>query len=428
MQVVIIGIAYMTPMTVFDTFGIVSGVTKGRVPLTYLFALIAILFTALSYGRLVRIFPNSGSAYTYTKSICGEKIGFIVGWSSLLDYILLPMINSLLAGIYLKSLFPEIPVWISISIFTALVTYINCCRIRVLANTNYFFVGLPMILMFAFIYIVVRDLIVTQGMEGVLTLKPLFNGDTSIIPLISGAAILCFSFLGFDAVTTLCGETDNPKKLIPRAIFITALCGGTIFFVAAWFIQLYYPNNSVFKNPTEALPEIALYVGGHIFQTLFLLAMLFNTFASALASHASASRLLLIMSKNNRVTSKVFAYVSPRTNTPLYSVLITGAISLSSILFNLDTGVSLISFGALVAFSAVNLLVVINFVVLDKQVKSIKQIIINILLPVAGLSSIGWMWFNLDRDAFILGSIWAAMGILWLIFHYVISKPILIVK
>lgn len=66
--VVMMGLAYMQPMTLFDTFGIVSGMTDGHVPTAYAFALIAILFTALSYGKLVRRYPSAGSAYTYAQN------------------------------------------------------------------------------------------------------------------------------------------------------------------------------------------------------------------------------------------------------------------------------------------------------------------------------------------------------------------------
>ena len=66
-QVVVMGLAYLTPMTVFDTFGIVSGVSNGHVPASYLLALAGVLFTAISYGKLVRQFPQAGSAYTYAQ-------------------------------------------------------------------------------------------------------------------------------------------------------------------------------------------------------------------------------------------------------------------------------------------------------------------------------------------------------------------------
>lgn len=424
-QVVIIGIAYMTPMTVFDTFGIVSGITEGRVPLTYLIALVAVLFTAQSYGSLVKEYPSSGSAYTYTKSIFGNIAGFMVGWSSLLDYMLLPMINSLLAGIYLQSLLPGVPVWVSILIFTMLVTFFNCCNIKLLANANFLFVGLPVLLMVVFIYLVVHDLSSAHGIQRVLTFSPLYNGHNSIMPLISGAAILCFSYLGFDAVTTLSGETRQPEKIIPKAIFYTALSGGVIFFVAAWFIQLYYPDNSAFKNPTEALPEIVLYVGGRLFQSIFLVAILCNTFASALASHASSARLLYIMGKENRITSPVLGFIHPRSKTPLYCVLLTGFISLSSVFFGLDTAVSLISFGALVAFSAVNICVIAKFAWREKKIKSARSLFNHLLSPGCGLISVAFMWLNLDHDAFVLGSVWAVIGLVWVIYSSVSKSSVM---
>ncbi len=425
-QVVIIGIAYMTPMTVFDTFGIVSQITEGRVPLAYLLAIAAVLLTAISYGRMVRLHPSSGSAYTYARNVCGNNTGFMVGWSSLLDYIFLPMINSLLAGIYLQTLLPQVPVWLSILIFTTLVTWVNCCNIKTLANANFIFVGIPVILMGVFVYFVIHNLLVEFGSDHIWTIKPLLNGNDSITPLISGAAVLCFSFLGFDAVTTMSDETRQPEYIIPRAIFFTALSGGAIFFVAAWFIQLYYPDNSGFKNPMEALPEIVLYVGGKLFQVLFLIAILFNTFASALASHASAARLLHIMGKDNPFTSRFFGYLHPKNNNPIYCVLLIGLVSLSSIFIGLNTAVSLISFGALVAFSAVNLSVMIHFAFNHKQISSLREIFINVALPLSGLGCVAIMWLNLDHDAFVLGSVWATLGIVWVIYCGCTKKEIVI--
>lgn len=372
-QVVIIGIAYMTPMTVFDTFGIVSNITEGRVPLAYLLALAAVLLTAISYGRMVRLHPSSGSAYTYAKKVCGNKTGFIVGWSSLLDYVFLPMINSLLAGIYLQTLLPDVPVWFSILVFTSLVTFVNCCNIKTLANANFIFVGIPVILMGVFIYFVIHNLLRDYGDSHIFTTQPLFNGHNSIIPLISGAAVLCFSFLGFDAVTTLTDETKSPVSTIPKAVFYTALSGGCIFFVAAWFIQLYFPDNS-----------------------------------------------------NNNLTHRFFGYLHPENKNPVYCILLIGLISLTSIFIQLDTAVSLISFGALVAFSAVNLSVIIHFAIVKKGNGGLKNIFHNIALPLAGLSCVAVMWVNLSFDAFILGLTWATLGLGWIVYCNFTKKEVAI--
>ena len=117
------GLAYAADDAV-RSFGIVSGLTDGHVATAYAFALIAILFTALSYGKLVRRFPSAGSAYTYAETI-SPAVGFMVGWSSLLDYLFMPMINILLAKIYFEALVPSIPSWIFVVALVAFMTISN---------------------------------------------------------------------------------------------------------------------------------------------------------------------------------------------------------------------------------------------------------------------------------------------------------------
>lgn len=126
-------------------------------------------------------------------------------------------------------------------------------------------------------------------MGTVWSLQPFISENAHLIPIITGATIVCFSFLGFDAVTTLSEETPNAARVIPKAIFLTALYGGLIFIVASFFMQL-FPTIARFKNPDAALPEIALYVGGKLFQSVFLCTTFVNTLASGPlhtpASHA----------------------------------------------------------------------------------------------------------------------------------------------
>ncbi|VFS17928.1 putative amino acid permease [Escherichia coli] len=69
------------------------------------------------------------------------------------------------------------------------------------------------------------------------------------IPMITGATILCFSFTGFDGISNLSEETKDAERVIPRAIFLTALIGGMIFIFATYFLQLYFPDISRFKDP-----------------------------------------------------------------------------------------------------------------------------------------------------------------------------------
>ena len=80
-SVVLFGIAYMTPIIVLGTFGILAQSTGGMVPAAYLAALVAMFFTAMSYGRMASAFPVAGSAYTYVRKAISPKLGFIAGWA-----------------------------------------------------------------------------------------------------------------------------------------------------------------------------------------------------------------------------------------------------------------------------------------------------------------------------------------------------------
>ena len=120
-------------------------------------ALAGVMFTAISYGKLVRQFPEAGSAYTYTQKSIGPH-GFMVGWSSLLDYLFLPMINVLLAKIYLSALFPEVPPWVWVVGFVTILTLANLKSVNLVANFNTLFVLVQIAIMVVFVILVVHGL------------------------------------------------------------------------------------------------------------------------------------------------------------------------------------------------------------------------------------------------------------------------------
>lgn len=245
--VVMMGLAYMQPMTLFDTFGIVSGLTDGHVPTAYAFALIAILFTALSYGKLVRRYPSAGSAYTYAQKSISPTVGFMVGWSSLLDYLFAPMINILLAKIYFEALVPSIPSWVFVVALVAFMTAFNLRSLKSVANFNTVIVVLQVVLIAVILGMVVYGVFEGEGAGTLASTRPFWSGDAHVIPMITGATILCFSFTGFDGISNLSEETKDAERVIPRAIFLTALIGGLIFIFATYFLQLYFPDISRLK-------------------------------------------------------------------------------------------------------------------------------------------------------------------------------------
>ena len=375
-QVVMMGLAYLTPMTVFDTFGIVSGISDGHVPASYLLALAGVLFTAISYGKLVRQFPEAGSAYTYAQKSINPHVGFMVGWSSLLDYLFLPMINVLLAKIYLSALFPEVPPWVWVVTFVAILTAANLKSVNLVANFNTLFVLVQISIMVVFIFLVVQGLHKGEGVGTVWSLQPFISENAHLIPIITGATIVCFSFLGFDAVTTLSEETPDAARVIPKAIFLTAVYGGVIFIAASFFMQLFFPDISRFKDPDAALPEIALYV----------------------------------MGRDNVFPERVFGYVHPKWRTPALNVIMVGIVALSALFFDLVTATALINFGALVAFTFVNLSVFNHFWRRKGMNKSWKDHFHYLLMPLVGALTVGVLWVNLESTSLTLGLVWASLG------------------
>ncbi|MGP7818358.1 APC family permease [Niallia sp. 01092] len=414
-QIVLMGIGYMTPMVVFDTFGIASELTNGHVPLAYLIALVAMLLTAVSYKKMIQVFPTAGSAYTYTQKTMNTHIGFVVGWSALMDYLFLPMVNALIFQIYLHSLFPSLPEWIWVVGFVFITTLLNLRSVNFTANFNTFLVLFQIIILVLFISVAIKGLFNGEGTGALFSLQPFYEKGLDISSLVAGATLMCFSYLGFDAVAMLSEETPNPKKTIPRAIFLTALIGGIMFTVTAYFIQSVFPSPSDFKNPEASSPEIVLYMGGVFFQMVFLAGGLAGVIASGISSHASVSRLLYVMGRDHILPKKVFGYVHSKLRTPVLNILIVGLVSLSAIFFDLGTATSFINFGALIAFTFVNLSVIAHFAVRKKKHKTTKELFNYIIMPLLGAGAIAILWLNLEKNSFIVGISWAVIGFVYLL-------------
>ncbi|MCA1176249.1 MULTISPECIES: APC family permease [unclassified Pantoea] len=414
--VVMMGLAYMQPMTLFDTFGIVSGLTDGHVATAYAFALIAILFTAVSYGKLVRRFPSAGSAYTYAQKAISPHVGFMVGWSSLLDYLFMPMINILLAKSYFETLVPGIPSWIFVVLLVAFMTISNLRGIKTVANFNSVIVVLQVVVMIVITGMVVYGVAHGVGAGTLTSSKPFWSENAHVVPMITGATILCFSFLGFDGISSLSEETKDAERTIPRAIFLTALIGGVIFIGVSYFLQLYFPDISRFQNPDSSQPEIMLFVAGKALQIGILIFSVVTVLASGMAAHAGVSRLMYVMGRDGVFPQRFFGFVHPKYRTPSLNVLLVGGVALLAINFDLVTATALINFGALVAFTFVNLSVIAQFWIREKRNKTLKDHLNYLVLPVLGALTVGALWINLEETSMVLGLVWAAIGIIYLAF------------
>ena len=423
-HIIIIGLAYIQPMTLFDTFGLVSEESHGHVPTSYIVALVAILLTSISYGHMIRRYPSSGSAYTYAQKSIHPNVGFMVGWSSWLDYLLSPMVNIILAVIYLEALFPNVNHWVWVLGLTAFMTGVNLRGARFVANFNSLIVLVQLAVIGYFTWMVYQLLAGGVNADGTLvnakyqlwSLEPFWNEMTFVAALITGATLLCFSFTGFDSLSSLAEETKDTEKTLPRAIFMTALFAGIIFIVSTYFMQIYFPNDpkTYFEDVAATQPDILQAVGGVAFKTIVLYFAIVTVMASGISAHAGVSRLMYVMGRDGVINKKIFGHISPKSFTPSYNILIVGAVALSAGFMSLDIVISMISFGALIAFTFVNLSVISRYALRDGRTKNLKDIVNYVIIPLFGFLSVFAMWLEIEDTALKYGLWWAMFGILYL--------------
>ena len=414
-----LGLGYMTPTVVFDTFGIVSQETGNVVPTAYLLALVVMVFTAISYGRMTRVFPSAGSAYTYTSETISPNLGFLIGWAALLDYLLLPLVNALIIRSYLYSFFPDVPQWIWVVVYVAAITAMCLFSMTNTSRVNMLLVVFEVVLIGVFLILAAKALMDGMGNGTIFSSQPAWHEGVELPLVITGATIVAFSFIGFDAITMYTEEAKD-AAIVPKAIVLALLIGGVIFLVSAWFTQSLFPDVSTFSEESlqnSSLPEIAFLVGGQLFKILLVSAAFAATVASSLASHASVSRLLFVMGRNGRgPIGRFFGYLHPSFQTPAYAVVFVGVVSLLAISFNLDFVASLINFGALIAFTFVNLTVIAYFAYRRREINGPGQIFRNIVLPVIGVLLTVLLWVYLSPESTRYGAIWFLIGIGVLLF------------
>lgn len=413
-----LGLGYMTPTVVFDTFGIVSGETNGVVPTSYFFALIVMMFTAISYGRMTRAFPSAGSAYTYTSETMSPKLGFLIGWAALLDYLLLPLVNALIIRSYMYSFFPDAPQWIWVVVYVAVITGLCLVSMTNTSRVNMVLVVFEVVLIGVFLILAGKALMDGMGNGTILSTAPAWHEGVSLGHVITGATIVAFSFIGFDAITMYTEEAKDAST-VPKAIILALLIGGGIFLTAAWFTQSLFPDISGFTEESlenSALPQIAFEVGGQLFKILLTAAAFAATVASSLASQSSVSRLLYVMGRNGHgPIGRFFGYIHPTFQTPAYAIIFTGFVSLFAIGLSLDFVASLINFGALIAFTFVNLTVIVYFAYRRRETHTPREIFRNIVLPGIGVSLTVLLWLYLSAESTRYGMIWFGIGIIVLL-------------
>ncbi|AHM75071.1 APC family permease [Yersinia hibernica] len=405
------GLAYMVPLGVFTTYGQVTVLSQGHLPIAYLVTVITILFTALSYCRMTNAMPLSGSAYSYVQRSFGGKTGFLVGWAQILDYLFLPILNYLVLGIFLHEAFPAIPAPVFIIASIISVSLLNILGVRLLTSVNFSLIAAQMIFIVLFIALSFSQ----ADLSPAALMKPLLVNAGDMSGLLSGAAVLCLAFLGFDAIATMAEEAHDAKRTLPRAILFTVISAGTIFIAVSYAAHLAYPDwKSLIPYQDTASLIISEHVGGKWMYNFFMATYLTGVYASAMTAQTSVSRIFYAMGREGVLPRKIFFHLHRRFHTPWRAILFVATISLLALFLDLNLVVSMISFGALGAFTFVNLSVIKHFIFNEKR-RGAAAMFKYGLLPLMGFVMSVWLWVHLEQRALEVGLLWLLAGFIYLL-------------
>ncbi|MFJ2285525.1 APC family permease [Pseudomonas iridis] len=414
-DLVVYGMIFMIPIAPFGVYGYVNAEAPGMVPLAYIIGMVAMVFTALSYGSMARAFPVAGSVYSYAQRGLNQHVGFIAGWLMLLDYLLIPPLLYVYAAMALNHLYPDIPKVGFILAFLVSATFVNLRGITFTARMNIVFLLAQLVVLGIFLFYAWTALH-NGGGNGELTLAPLYNPQTfNFALLMQAVSIAVLSFLGFDAISTLAEEIKgDPGRSVGKAALITLVVMGTIFVVQTW-IATDLAAGLGFKSADTAFYEIAELAAGSWLATLTAVATALSWgIAVAVTSQSAVSRLLFGMARDGKLP-KILARVHPKHNTPYMSIYLVAVLSLLiCYLFinSVDTLTSLVNFGALSGFMLLHL-TVINYY--WRRQKS-GQVVRHLICPVIGFIIVAAIMVNMGVDAQKLGLIWIALGLVYLFF------------
>jgi len=415
-NLVFFGIAYLAPTVIFNQYGVLTQITQGMMALSTLVTIVAVLFTAYSYSQMVKVYPVAGSAYTYVQRAVNPHLGFLTGWVVLLDYLLIPMVCYLTVGLYMNRFVPEVPVWVWIVISIVAMTAINIVGIQSTSRFN----TIIMVLQFAFTLLfigVVLKYIFDGGGAGTLASPENFYDpkDFTGSGLMSAAAIMAISFLGFDAVTTVAEETIKPEKNVGRAIFIICVSAGIVFTFISYIAQVAWPDAwKEMTDPMTGIFDLFEHMDKGYLANTFLVIDNFASLACALTATAAVSRILFGMGRDGSLPKKFFGYIHPKFKSPVMNILLVSGLSCSAIIFSEDlyAALSLVSFGALSAFTMVNLSVVFQYVIKDHK-RSPLDLVRYLIIPVFGMAISIYLFINIDITGKLVGGGWLLLGVIY---------------
>jgi len=385
-NLVALGIGAIIGAGIFATIGTAAAGDAQRpgagpaLMISFVLTAVVCAFSALCYAEFAAMVPVAGSAYTYSYATLGELIAWIIGWDLIIEYAIgnvavaiswANYFNTLLEGFGLK-----LPPWLAIDYHTAatkmpdlvahaphlgpipivfnlfaivivaVITIILVWGIRESAGFNFWMVAIKLVVLGFFVVASIKFVkpvnwhpFAPNGFHGIAT----------------GAAIVFFSYIGFDAVSTTAEEAKNPKKDMPIGIIGSLIVCTLIYAAIAAVFTGMIPYSALVKTlaseQAEPLTLAMKYVGqaGWMVGIVAFGSVVAHT-AVLLVFQLGQPRIFFAMSRDG-LLPKFFGAVHPRFKTPHVSTIITGVgVGVTAMFTSLDEMVDLTNIGTLFAF------------------------------------------------------------------------------
>jgi putrescine importer len=407
-DLILYGMIVIQPTAPMPVFGVMTQRAHGHAVTTVLIAMVAMLFTAISYGRMARAYPSAGSAFTYVGAEIHPALGYVTGWSMAMDYMLNPIVCTILCSKFALNFFPEVPYAVLVVVFIALFTFLNLFGIRTSARINDTLAAAMGVVIVIFLAAAARYVLKTPHDGFAFFTRPFYDPKTfSTSAVLGGTSLAVLTYIGFDGISTLSEEAENPRRNILLATVLVCLITGVLASVEVYAAQLVWPSSQPFPDVDTAYVSVAGRAAGHWLFSLINMTLLVATVGSGMGSQLGAARLLYGMGRGNALPKAFFGAIEPKRRIPRNNVLFVGCFALIGTFFlTFERAAELLNFGALLAFMGVNAASFTRYFLRER-----KRDLSNFLVPLCGFAVCLLLWLNLSRPAKIAGVIWMAAGI-----------------
>jgi len=411
------GVILTSPIAAVPLFGEAQVLSHGHAVSTLLLAMVAMSVTAISFGRMANVYPSAGSVYTYISRGLNPHLGFIVGWAMFLEYLFQPIQNALYAALAIQRMAPRIPFALLAALAVGLITVMTAQGIKFTARTNEILLGFMVLVTVVFIVQAFRYIVLHERWSGLISMQPIYNPATfHLRALAAGTSLAALVFIGFDGVSLLAEEVKNPRRNVLLASVLVCVFTGLFSGFQVYLAQRVWPDYTTLQNPETAFMDVARVASGALLFTAYGIMLLVSSIACGLAGHVGAARLLYSMGRDDVLPKKIFGYLNPKSSNPTYNVWIVGILAyVGTITIPWERSAEVVTFGALLAFMAVNLSAMRHFWFSAEAVGR-RNFFVDAVVPGFGFVFCAALLISLQPWTKYAGLVWLVVGIVYAAF------------